>query len=128
MPPARADGCRAYRADMKLRIGEDFSYPDTMVVCAEPDDDRYETEPCLIVEVLSPSTRTIDTREKVGTYTRVETLRAYVIPDPDTAHIQVHRRGADGSWTMTGYGPGDTIALECPRVEIDLDGLYDGVE
>ncbi len=40
--------------------------------------------------------------------------------------LEVHRRHGD-IWTQSVLGPGDTLALDCPSVELDVDHLYDGV-
>jgi len=56
---AAQDGpCRVHHSEVKLRVGDDYYYPDVMVACGpEPDDDQIEDAPCLVVEVLSPSER-----------------------------------------------------------------------
>jgi len=46
---------------MKLWLEDAFHYPDVMAVCAlEPADEYYETAPCVLVEMVSESTKTID--------------------------------------------------------------------
>ncbi|HEX7119832.1 MAG TPA: Uma2 family endonuclease [Longimicrobiales bacterium] len=64
-------------SDVKLRAAENaIDYPDVMVV-REPHDPEAVvlTDPCLLVEVTSPSTETIDRREKLAAYTRIPTLK-----------------------------------------------------
>ncbi|MBA2617877.1 MAG: Uma2 family endonuclease, partial [Rubrobacter sp.] len=64
--------CRVYMETVKLRIEDVFYYPDVMVACGpEPDDPYYEDDPCLVVEVVSPSTETTDRREKLAAYKRI---------------------------------------------------------
>src|SRR5919201_336187 len=47
---ARGGPCRVHRGEVKLRIGRVIYYPDVMVACgAEPDDERVEDAPCLVV-------------------------------------------------------------------------------
>ena len=121
------DGCRVYVNDMKVRVGDNGYYPDVMVVCEPPVDDRFEIAPCLVVEVLSPSTETIDRREKLAAYTRLPSVQAYLIAHPDTVRIEVHRRHGD-TWAQSVLGPGDALELRCPRVELHIDALYEGVE
>lgn len=123
---AMGEGCRSYVSDMKVRAGADGYYPDVMVACGEPPDDRFEDAPCLLVEVVSPSTSTVDRREKLAAYTRIPTLRTYLIAHPDTPRIEVHRRHGD-TWAQSVLGPGDIVALECPTVGLAVDALYEGV-
>lgn len=112
---------------MKLRVGPDGYYPDVMVACGEPPDERFETAPCLLVEILSPSTHVIDRREKLAAYTRIPSMRTYVIADPDTPRLEVHRRHDDDHWTQAVLGAGDTLELACPRGEVAVETLYTGV-
>ena len=124
---AQADGCRMYMNDMKLQIDNHGYYPAVMVVCDPPTNDLIEYRPCLLVEVLSPSTGRIDRNEKRTYYTGLDSLHAYLIAEPDRVRIEVHQR-IDGTWREFLAGPGDQIALSCPIVVLDVDDLYRGVE
>src|SRR5688572_15073 len=93
-PAARHAGCRMYVNDVKVRAAADvIYYPDVMVACG-PDQGGplIEEAPCLVVEVISPSTEMIDRREKMLVYTRMRSLRAYVIVDQDSRRVVCHRR------------------------------------
>jgi len=53
--------CEPFSSDVKVKIGNNFFYPDVMVVCDDQTDNDYYTEsPTFIVEVLSKSTRRYD--------------------------------------------------------------------
>jgi Uma2 family endonuclease len=55
-------------------------YPDVMVACGpDPGDPYVESEPCLVVEVVSSSTEQTDRREKLAAYKRMPGLEAYLI-------------------------------------------------
>lgn len=125
--PARAQGCFAYMSDVMLRVGDAAYYPDVMVTCQPTADDRYETDPCLIVEVLSPSTQLVDRREKAGAYRSIASLRAYLIVDPYLPNITAHEL-VDGEWAVRTYSNGGSIMLTCPDVIIDIDALYAGLD
>src|SRR5215471_2058588 len=68
-PGARARGCRPFTSNRIVRTecGNAY-YPDVMVVCGRAPHRLYETDPVLIVEVLSPSTQDQDRREKAVAY------------------------------------------------------------
>jgi Uma2 family endonuclease len=118
------DGCYAYVSDMKLSVaGDVFYYPDVMVVCEPSADERFETSPCLIVEVLSPSTAGVDRREKLAAYLTIPTMRAYLIVDPLQPHVEAHEHHHE-RWSTIHYGAGDAIALVCPPMTLDVDELY----
>ncbi len=55
-----------------------FTYPDISVVCGEPDtlnDDQWNVlNPTVLVEVLSPSTKDYDRKEKFELYKDISSL------------------------------------------------------
>lgn len=108
--------CRVYKGDMKLKV--DIAdktygyYPDVMVACtrdgAEKNLLRY---PRLIIEVLSPSTRAIDRREKHIHYTQILTMEEYVLISYDAAEAVIYRRSSNWlSHTMRGLDANLTLA------------------
>jgi Uma2 family endonuclease len=119
----RTTSCRVRTHDMKLRIESAFGvrhyYPDVMVSCEPLDDQRWETAPCLIVEVLSPSTARYDAVEKLVAYCGIESLKAYVMVDGEGERVVVHRRAGIG-WTVENYRRGDVLMLECPVLAVDV--------
>jgi Uma2 family endonuclease len=119
----RATSCRVRTHDMKLRIETAFGvrhyYPDVMVSCEPLDDQRWETAPCLIVEVLSPSTARFDAVEKLVAYCGIESLKAYAMVDGEGERVVVHRRAGTG-WTVENYLRGDVLTLECPVLALDV--------
>ena len=80
---AEGTPCRVYISDMKVLTPDDLGYyPDVMVACGSaPEDEYLETDPCLIVEVLSPNTESKDRREKLVAYMKIPSLRTYLILD-----------------------------------------------
>jgi len=74
---ARESGCRVYIADMRFQIDDVYYYPDVMVAWEPPETENplWRTNPCVVVEVLSPSTETIDRREKLLAYRAVSSVQ-----------------------------------------------------
>jgi Uma2 family endonuclease len=128
---AAADGpCRAFVSDVKVRAASDvFYYPDVVVTCAPVGDtDVYLREPCLVVEVTSPSTATIDRREKLLAYRQIPAVRAYLVVDQARRHVEVHARdGAVGEWTHATVAGDGVVAVPCPPTTLALDAIYEGV-
>ena len=123
--------CRSYMSDMKLRIesqGTLFYYPDVMVVCKENEPDPYfETEPCILVEVLSPGTRSLDLREKMLAYKSLPSVQTYLIAETERLVVRHISRSADGHWHQEDLtGDGD-IALPCLGGTLSLPQIYRGV-
>jgi len=127
---ARGGPCRVYMEGVMLRVGDDVYYPDVMVSCgAGPVEDRYENEPTVLVEVLSPSTERIDRGEKRETYLGIPSLRAYLIVSQEMQLVERYWRDAAGSWqheTVIGQGE---IAVPCAEHTLTLtfDEIYQGV-
>lgn len=127
---AEGGPCRVFVSDMKLRADEDlFYYPDVMVACEpEPDDPYTENEPCLVVEVASPSTETTDRREKLAAYKKIPSLRAYLIVAQDRTWIERHWRSEDGVWRRADLVDEESaIPVPCPETEITLAQIYEGL-
>ena len=92
-------------------------YPDVLVACGdEPENETAYTEdaPCLIVEVLSPSTTATDRREKRIAYCALPTVRHYLVVDAEKNVIEHHRRIDEETYDLFVHRPGDTIELSCP--------------
>ena len=126
---ARAKGCRAYSGTTKLVIADSYVYyPDLMVVCGDTVGKDTETAPCLLAEVLSPSTRQNDLREKRAHYTQTDSLEAYLLLEAEAPYVEVYRRSRiSGRWNSERYGMGETFSLLCPDVELVVNELYRGV-
>lgn len=127
---ARGTPCRVFGSDMRLRIGDSkIYYPDVQVVCDPTDREaNHKRRPCLIIEVLSPSTEAIDQREKWAAYRNLESLRAYLIVWRDQMRILHHYRAEEDQWFTAIHGRGSSFMLECPEVRLQLDDIYEGIE
>ena len=130
---ANAGECEVFFADVLLRIDQALYYPDVMAVCVPSIDPYLETNPCLIIEVLSDSTEAIDRREKLFNYQRITHLDAYLLVAQNDRRVDVYRR-ASGSgkgaahWTLESYTASGLIPLTCPDMMLSLDVLYDGTD
>jgi Uma2 family endonuclease len=121
---AQAKGCRLSAETVKLKIMDTtVYYPDLMVACGPPVHDLYEIAPCLIVEVLSPSTADLDRREKLGAYLSLASVVTYLIVDPTARTIQAHSRVED-RWRTTTYVASESIELICPKVTLSVDESF----
>lgn len=127
---ARGGPCRVFISAMKVRVAawNAFYYPDILVACDPSDTHSYFKErPCLIVEVLSPSTEGIDRREKLLAYRTLPSLREYVLISQDKRLIEVYRCEEGGAWSIETLGEGDLLRLECVGASMTLDEVYEDV-
>ena len=127
----RATGCRVYMADMKAQIesANVFYYPDVMVTCDARDRNStyFKRYPCLIVEVLSPTTEAFDRGNKFADYRRLETLQEYVLINPETMSVECFRRNSEGLWVLYPYGEGEEVRLASVNFSCLIADLYEDV-
>jgi Uma2 family endonuclease len=127
----RGGPCKAYMADFKVRLEinrEDiFYYPDVMVACQRVGVEQYYLRyPTLIVEVLSPSTESIDRREKLLNYPQISTMEEYAIVAQDTREVTIHRRAED--WAPRVFTELDAIVeFRSIKFSLPLSRIYEGV-
>lgn len=115
--PARASGCRAYSQGVKLRTPHGREYvPDLTVVCGpRPPNAAHAVEgPCLVAEVLSPSTARTDLSEKVLAYREIDTLGAYLVIESEWRGVHRHWRDAEGRWHLEEVVGDGSMPLPCP--------------
>lgn len=123
--------CNVYISDMKVQIKarQAYYYSDVLVGC-EPDDvdEYYLNKPCLIVEVLSDSTRQKDYQEKLLAYQTLETLKAYLIVSQTTIQVDCFYRDQQSWWVKHYESLEDSILLSCPPLHLRLADIYAGLE
>jgi Uma2 family endonuclease len=118
----------------------DFVYPDGMTVEVGPDDD-YEPDcvvngggrappgsvevdnPIVVVEVISPSSKTTDTGAKLAGYFRVPSVRHYLIFRADRPEVIHHRRRDDGGIETRVLDAG-RVRLDPPGIEFEVEEVY----
>jgi Uma2 family endonuclease len=98
-----------------------FHYPDVSVTCDDRDRSarQFIGYPCLIAEVLSPSTEAFDRGQKFKQYRHIPTLREYLIIDPDRMSVECYRLNDRGNWELFHYFDREEN-LENPEIEVHL--------
>lgn len=119
--------CEPFSSDVKVKVDNNFFYPDTMVVCDDQTDHDYYTEtPTIIVEVLSESTRRYDETIKRITYQSISTLQEYILIEQDFVDVEVCRRNE--SWQSKHYFLGGEFTLDSIGLTIKVEDLYQRVK
>jgi len=118
--------CHMLPDGMTVRVDAHTAHePDALVYCGEEiSDNAVEvSNPVIVVEVLSPSTRHIDAAAKLAGYFRIESVQHYLIVDPDQPIVIHHARsGVDTVATRIMHG--GRIALDPPGIEIAVSDFY----
>ena len=126
-----ADGCEINVSDVKVELGKGLSYryPDLVVSCDERDKSEaaFYRFPKLIVEVLSPSTKTIDREDKFQEYIQIPTLEEYVLISVQRVQVECYRRGEGRMWLYFPYKAGDTVKIASIGIELPIEQLYKNV-
>jgi Uma2 family endonuclease len=122
----RGKGCKVQIADAKVGVSSNgpFYYPDVMVSCDKRDQRALKViyHPCLIVEVLSPSTEAFDRGKKFRHYRRLDTLKEYVLIETDKMNVECYRLNEKGKWELTSYSLEETTEEET-KLEVHLTSI-----
>ncbi len=127
----RGSGCKTLNSDARINILEsnNYVYPNLSVTCDDRDKTtpQYITYPCLIVEVLSPSTEAYDRGNKFKLYRRNPCLRDYVLVDSDKMAIDLYRKDDAGNWYILNYEAGDSIELKSVELIFSIEQVYEDI-
>jgi Uma2 family endonuclease len=127
----RGGGCQVLTSDARVKIVEsnDYVYPDLSVTCDDRDrsTSQYITYPCLVVEVLSPSTANYDRGDKFRMYRRNPILRDYLLVDAEKIAIDLYRHNELGNWEIINYQAGDAIELKSVNLSCSIEDIYEDI-
>jgi Uma2 family endonuclease len=130
----RGRACEVYNNDMRVKVSETgmYTYPDVVVVCAEPQFEDAEVDtlvnPSLIIEVRSDSTEQYDRGAKFPHYRTLPSLQHYLLVAQTECRVEHYLREADHRWLLTEYrGLDETIELAGLDCRLLLRDLYERV-
>lgn len=116
----RGSGCRPYGSDMAVQATDwSVRYPDLAIDCgstSERPHDKVLSSPCVVVGVLSASTRDHDLSVKLGEYRAIGSIHTVAFVDPDEQTIAVTRRTERGGWTDLVFAA--DCGLEIPAMDL----------
>jgi Uma2 family endonuclease len=127
----RGSGCKTLNSDARVNIvgSTDYVYPDVSVTCDRRDltTAQYITYPCLIAEVLSPSTEAYDRGDKFFMYRRSASLQDYVLISAHKIAIDIFHKDVGGKWDITNYRADDSIELRSIELTFPIAEIYEGI-
>ncbi len=131
----RNRSCTVYSNDLLIAISPKglYTYPDLAVVCGPLKfiDERRDTvtNPAVIIEVLSQSTKDYDRGQKFESYRTLPSLMEYITVAQDRIHVEQWTRQPDQRWMLAEYSdPAAFIALQSIAVELQLADIYEKVD
>jgi Uma2 family endonuclease len=111
-----------------VRISQHKAFvPDALVApLPEPALDSLEiANPTIVVEVLSPSTASMDTTTKLSGYFKIASVRHYLIVDPARRTITHHKRGRGSTPTLrTRIIKKGRLTLKPPGIDVSVGDLF----
>lgn len=126
--------CLPYGSDLRIHIPKNtlFTYPDISIICGalEFTDDKVDTvtNPSVIIEILSNSTRNYDKGEKFTLYRDINSLQEYILVDTEKIYVEKHIRHADNSWQLTDYKSiENSFAITTIDQLFMLKDIYEGI-
>jgi Uma2 family endonuclease len=126
--------CEPFSTDMRVRTQSGlYTYPDVLVVCGkiEITNDPLETitNPVVLVEVLSDSTRDYDRGEKFTQYRTITTLKEYVLIEQSQPGVEHWHLNADSKWELERHlSLNGVLQLQSVQFNVSLTEVYDHVE
>ncbi len=130
----KGKGCLPYSSDLRIHIPKNtfYTYPDISIICGEPEltDDKFDTatNPSVIIELLSKSTRNYDKGEKFTLYRDIDSLQEYILIDTEKIYVEKHIRNADNSWQLTDYKSlENTFTISTVNLSFLLIDIYEGI-
>lgn len=129
----RGKPCQPMNSDMRITTPSGLNtYPDASVYCGQPElTDHHKTllNPVLMVEVLSPSTRSYDRGDKFHHYRSIPSLRDYLLIDSETFLVEHYQRIGAYEWNLHEYRQlTDILNLDSIRQPLAVSVFYEGVE
>ncbi len=127
---------RVFSSNLKIKVPkcETYRYADATVVLGKPAIEKFYdfdllTNPSLIVEVLSPSTKSFDLGDKFTYYKSIESFTEYLLIDQDRPHVVLYTKQAENAWLHREYNSlNDTFYLSSLDCEIAVADIYENIE
>jgi Uma2 family endonuclease len=132
-PELRSGLCESLGSDTRILTASGlYTYPDAVVICGpiilsgEPLETI--TNPTVLVEVLSPSTRAYDRGRKFEQYRSIPTFRDYLLIEQSAVEVE-HRWRAGDQWSSERKTSlQDVVRLDSIEMNLKVADLYAWVE
>ncbi len=123
--------CVAINSEVKIFIEKNnaFVYPDASVICGEIEvsekDKNAITNPVLIVEVLSESTKRNDRGRKFFYYRTIPSFKEYIVVDQSSSFVEAYFKESDDYWRISSaVGMKESIHSYVLDLDLKLSDIY----
>jgi Uma2 family endonuclease len=105
-----------------------YTYPDLTIICDEPalgEDKMSLTNPAVIIEVLSPTTKDYERTTKFMLYQDIPTLQEYILIESTSVLVEHHFKNAGGEWMCQKWDRlPDSVTIKAVGVSLLLEDIY----
>jgi len=127
--------CQPYGSDLRINIPENtlFTYPDISIICGDivtsEHDDDSATQPTILIEILSQSTKNYDRGNKFKLYRDIPTLKEYILIDSESISIEAFSINQNNHWELVEYKTLDSsLSIASIGFQLPLVEIYDGTK
>ena len=127
--------CQPFGSDMRVHIPENtlFTYPDISIFCSDvlssKQDEDTVIQPCVLIEILSPSTKSYDRGEKFKLYRDIPSLKEYILIDTEAIRIEAFRINDKGHWELEEYKQlSEILTIPTLSIHIAVSEIYEGTK
>ncbi len=117
--------CQVFGDGMTVQVENSDFEPDALLRCGSrlPGDSTIVADPLVLVEVLSPDSRTRDRVTKLRAYFKLPSVQHYLVVWPDEQRIVHHARMPDDQIATQVFVSGD-IRLDPPGIVVTVEAFY----
>jgi Uma2 family endonuclease len=126
--------CQPFGSDLRIHIPSNtlYTYPYISIVCGEAETtDLYTdnvTNPSVIIEILSKSTKDYDRGSKFMLYRSIKTLKEYITIDSLSVSAEVCVRQSDNTWLLSEFKQlADKFVISTINMTLLLNDVYEGI-
>lgn len=128
--------CKVASNDLRVEVKTESSYvyPDVTIFCDRPKftDNKQDTltNPTVIIEILSKSTRDYDKGGKFELYRQLPSLTEYILVDSEKIAVECFKKNTqNNTWVLHEYlNEEDTFSIDAIDLKLQLQTLYTEVE
>jgi Uma2 family endonuclease len=127
---ARGLPCEALPDGMTVAINAATSFePDALVRCGDPldPDATAIAGPLIVVEVIAPGSRGIDSNAKLEAYLGLPSVAHYLVLDPQRRALIHYTRQPDGSPAIRIHHQG-SLVLDPPGIALEIGDCFPAPE
>lgn len=134
LPFLKGKSCDMFGSDLRVHIPLNtlYTYPDFTVVCGkwETTDSEKDsiTNPSVIIEILSKTTRDYDRGTKFNLYRSIKTLKEYILIDSLAVSVEIFTRQNNDQWVLSEYKSlSESVYISTIGLSIFLKDIYEDV-